>query len=106
MIRARLTGPFPDRPKWHKKLLDYNCGELTDQQLLQEAGSFRWDQCEAHFFMAMTKLADGNRAGAREHFRQCIATGVFRFYDYRWSRAFLSRMERDPTWPPWIPVKP
>jgi tetratricopeptide (TPR) repeat protein len=104
-IRARLTGPFPDRPEWNKKLLDYNCGELTDEQLLQGAGSSRWDQCEAHFVMAMRKLADGNRANAREHFRQCIATGVFRFYEYRWSRAFLSRMEKDPNWPPWIPLK-
>ena len=28
------------------------------------------------------------------------------FYEYDWSRAFLSRLERDPNWPPWIPFKP
>lgn len=105
-IRARLTGPFPFRAEWNKKLLDYNCGELGDEQLLRAAGSSRWDQCEGHFNMALMKLADGNRVGAREHFRQSMATGVFNFYEYRWSRAFLSRMDKDPTWPPWIPVKP
>jgi tetratricopeptide (TPR) repeat protein len=105
-IRVRLMEPFPSRPEWFKKWLDYNCGELTDQQLLQAAGSSRWDQCEGHFYMALAKLADGNRAGAREHFRQCLATGVFTCGEYRWSRAFLARMEKDPAWPPWIPVKP
>jgi len=29
---------------------------------------------------------------------------VLLFLEYDWSRAFLARMEADPTWPPWIPV--
>jgi serine/threonine protein kinase len=104
-IRARLKGPFPSRPEWNKKLLDYNCGDLTDQQLLRAAGSSCLDQCEGHFHIALTKLADGDRAGTREHFRKVIDTGTFSAFEFRWSRAFLSRMEVDPNWPPWIPVK-
>jgi serine/threonine protein kinase len=100
--RARSMGRFPSRSEWIKRLLDYNCGDLNDQQLYQAAGASRLDKCEAHFHIAMTKLSEGDRRSASEHFRQCIATGVFLFYEYQWSRAFLARMEKDRTWPSWI----
>jgi lipoprotein NlpI len=105
-LRDRLQGPAAWRPDWKKRLLDYICDDLSPEQLLQLASSSRSDQCEAAFCIAMTKLAEGGREGARTHFRQCLATGVFAFFEYRWSRAFLARMEKNPNWPSWIPVKP
>ena len=60
--------------------------------------------CEAHFMIAMTLLSDGDREGATDHFGKSVATHV-RFPEADMSRAFLARLERDRSWPPWIPVK-
>jgi hypothetical protein len=62
-------------------------------------------QCEAHFLIALHDLADRDRAAARSHFRKCADTRAFIYWDWIWARAFLKRMDEDPTWPPWIPLK-
>ncbi len=62
-------------------------------------------RCTAHFQIALHLLADGDRAGARDHFRRCVATNYFITMPYHWAAAFLARMEQDPAWPPWIPQK-
>ena len=79
---------------------------MSEAQLLKTAGTSRYSQCEAHFFIGMTKLGEGGRLAARGHFRASVATRVFIYFDYDWSHAFLARMEKDPNWPPWIPSKP
>jgi hypothetical protein len=71
--------------------------------LLVAAGSSRLNRCEAHFFIGMSLLADGDRAGARTHFQRSVDTHVFWYVDHCWSRAFLSRLDADPHWPRWIP---
>src|SRR5437667_2775437 len=96
----------PWRDEWADRLLEYCCDLLSADNLLKAAGSSRWNRCEAHYYIGITKLAEGNRNVAREHFRNSVATRVSDFYEYDWSRAFLSRLERDPNWPPWIPFKP
>jgi tetratricopeptide (TPR) repeat protein len=91
---------------WYVKYLNYQCGLLTAEELLQAAGSSRPKLCEAHFLIGLQHLADGNRARARIHLRQCVATRVFLYWDYMWARAFLKRLEeKDSTWPPWIPAR-
>jgi hypothetical protein len=104
-IRDRMKGPTPWRAEWNKKLVDYLCGDLEADDLLRAATASGWDQCEGNHYIAMTKLAEGDRAGARKHFSLSVRTGVFTFFEHRWSRAFLARMDRDPAWPPWIRVK-
>jgi tetratricopeptide (TPR) repeat protein len=69
-----------------------------------EAGS-RWSQCETHFYVALDRLSQGDRPGAREHFQKAVATRVFFFGEYIWSHLFLERMDEDPNWPPWIPLQ-
>jgi hypothetical protein len=95
---------LPTRPAWINRLVDYNLGLIQEDALLAAAGSSRQNQCEAHFFIGLARLADGDRDGAKEQFRQSVATHVFHFLDHVWSRAFLARMEQDPAWPPWIPL--
>ena len=56
--------------------------------------------------IGVTRLSGGDRDGAREHFSAAVATRFINTMDYDWSRAFLARMEKDRTWPKWIPVKP
>ena len=84
--------------------MEFGCGRLSEEELLKAAGDSRWNQCEAHFFLGVTRLGKGDRAAARVHFQKAVATRVFTFVDYGWSRAFLARIDKDPNWPPWIPV--
>ncbi|HVS38258.1 MAG TPA: hypothetical protein VMS17_22060 [Gemmataceae bacterium] len=59
----------------------------------------------SHYFVALTELADGNRDGAHEHFRKAVELGTLEQTTTDLCWLFLDRMERDPAWPPWIPVK-
>jgi hypothetical protein len=97
---------LPTRPAWINRLVDYNLGLIQEDALLTAAGSSRQNQCEAYFFIGLARLADGDRDGAKEQFRRSVATHVFHFLDHVWSRAFLARIEQDPAWPRWIPLKP
>ena len=104
--RERASPPPLWRREWYRRLLDYDCGDVSEGELLKTAAASRYSQCEAHFIIGMTKLAESDRSAAREHFRASVATRVFTYFDYDWSHAFLARMEKVPEWPPWIPVKP
>jgi tetratricopeptide (TPR) repeat protein len=90
---------------WYHRYVDYYCGTITSEQLLKAAGTCRPKLSEAHFAIGLHRLAEGDREGAKEHFRKCAATGVFFYWDYQWARAFLKRLENDRTWPRWIPLK-
>jgi lipoprotein NlpI len=96
----------PTRKVWRRRHVEYWAGLLSEDELLDAAKGSNGNLCEAHFSIALMRLAEGERKAAYEHFRQCLATRVFYFFEYIWSRAFLTRMEKDPTWPPWIPMKP
>ncbi len=97
-----LTGLY-DGP--YLRILEYSAGSIFAEDLLKGVVGSRWNQCDAHFYVALDRLAQGDRAGAREHFQKDFATGVFAFWEYDWSRLFLKRMDQDPTWPRWIPLK-
>jgi tetratricopeptide (TPR) repeat protein len=91
---------------WYHRYLDYHCRTITGEQLLQAAGTCRPKLSEAHFAIGLHCLAEGDREGAKEHFRKCVAARVFFYWDYLWARAFLERLEeKDSTWPPWMPPK-
>ena len=91
--------------EWYKYPLDYNCNRISENELLDAAGESRWRRCEAQFFVGIRHLASGDHPGAAEHFRQSVETGALDFLEYRWSRRFLARMEKDASWPPWIPIR-
>jgi len=88
---------------WYLRHLDYNCGRITADELLKDAGRSPMKLCEAHFEIGLWRLSIGDRAGARDHWRKCVATRAFENWAWLWARAFLTRMERDRAWPPWIP---
>ena len=100
----RKTARPPNwRGGWYGKVLDYCCGDLTDEALFAAAGTSRFSQCEAHFNIGLRRLADGDRARAKKSLRASVDTGVYFYREYDWGSAFLARMEADPTWPKWIP---
>jgi len=101
---------FQDRPsavpkfrsQFYRELLTYNCGLATEQALLDAAGQSNWDRSEAHFFIALHHLADGNRDAARQHFESCLARRCYGTQAWDWSAVALARLKAKPTWPEWI----
>jgi hypothetical protein len=80
-------------------------GTLTADQLLSASAASRQDSCRAHYFIAVTMLADGKQAEAGKHFRAALATHAMWPFAYDLSWAFLGRMTQDPGWPAWLPAK-
>jgi tetratricopeptide (TPR) repeat protein len=87
------------------RCVQYNAGKLKADKLVQLAGRSRWDQCLAHYSIAMTKLADGDRKGARDHFDEAVKTRASGWGEYDLSWVFRDRLDKDPNWPKWIPAK-
>jgi hypothetical protein len=85
------------------RCLSYNAGDLSADELIGRAKGSRWDQCLAHYYVAMTKLAEGDRRGAQEHFDQVVKTRAFIWAPYDLSWVFQARLANDPTWPWWLP---
>jgi hypothetical protein len=88
---------------WYGHVFDYCSGKIDEGKLLDKVES-KGARCEAHFFIAMRLLGKGKREEAEKQFEASVATRIFVYHDYLWSRAFLARM-KDPKWPGWIPRK-
>jgi len=84
----------------------YNAGDpkMTEDDLIQaaKADGSQWNQCLAHYNIAMKKLLEGDRDGARKHFDKAIKTRASGWGEYDLSRVFWDRLEKDPNWPPRI----
>jgi hypothetical protein len=103
-IRERSAHLIPTyRDRWYHHLLAFQCGLMDGEALLKKAGENRCNQCEAHFYIGLRRLAEGKRSEAKACFRRVLDTGVFLYEEYFWSRAFLARID-DPAWMPWVPV--
>ncbi len=84
---------------------------MTDEALVDAAtrrSDRRWVLC----LIGLTRLADGDRAGAAAQFSALEEPGnCLRFFSGDavwlplWAEVWLQRLCADPTWPSWIPVK-
>jgi serine/threonine protein kinase len=92
--------------EWFQSVFDFFDGTISEEALFKKAGPSKLLQCSAHFEIGLTRLSGGDRDGARKHFSAGVATRFIETMPYDWNRAFLARIENDPTWPKWIPVKP
>ncbi|HVK14353.1 MAG TPA: protein kinase [Gemmataceae bacterium] len=107
--RAFLSRPdrFPPvNREPFKRALEYCAGSRSAAGLVASAGGKRGDLCNAHLCIALTALADGDRATARRHLQQCVDTRSFELTPYDLAQMFLSRMDQDRSWPPWIKPRP
>lgn len=103
-FRSQTPSGLPHlRRDFYERLLQYNCGELAEDELLKTTQHSKWDECEAQFFIGLAHLAEGRRDAAQRHFRSAVATRCDGFLACDWSAAFLIRLENDPRWPAWIP---
>jgi Tfp pilus assembly protein PilF len=102
-LDQRITSPIKNAEL--QRALEYLSGSLSAEAYLKAAGESRVDETNVHYFVGLTHLAHGDRKAAREHFRKAVQTGGFEYDHYELCWAFLGRMEQDPRWPPWIPIK-
>src|SRR5262249_44764210 len=68
---------FPARLEQLRLALDYCCGDLSEERLAEGARKSRMTLGNAHFCVALTHLANGDRERARQHFRLVVETGAF-----------------------------
>jgi hypothetical protein len=88
------------------RIFDYVAGQTDEEGLLAAAGRSRLNRSLAHYAIAMKRLAEGNRSGVRDQFRAMVATRFMLTDAYDFALSFLVRMDRDPSWPPWISTGP
>src|SRR5262249_33461981 len=104
-IREKLSHRIPKaRSGWYHELLAFHTGLLDADQLLEKAGELRVNQCEAHYYIGLRKLAEGKRTEAKACFKRAFETNCYIFSECCLSWAFLAHID-DPAWLPWIPVK-
>jgi serine/threonine protein kinase len=99
--KQRLTAS--PRERWDKWLWEYAAAEISEDELLKRVSIVRLWKFYAHYDIALTRLADGDRTGARDHLRQAIQNRLIGNDDWYLTRILLARMEADAAWPPWIP---
>jgi serine/threonine protein kinase len=105
-IREKGSGLAPLGTEGWKHILNYACGDLSESDYLKKNDQSKWGRCVSHYDVALTRLADGDRVGAQEHFEEAVKPRTLFLGAGDLSRTFLARMKQDPTWPPWIPMKP
>jgi tetratricopeptide (TPR) repeat protein len=103
-VLRRSTPTMPDSDERWRKALDYTCGELSEQELLEQLAMSRMELSKGQFIVGITHLAAGNRERARRHFRASRDLKVVASLQEHLSRALLAQLDRDPTWPAWIPA--
>jgi hypothetical protein len=92
--------PFAQAPDWRDffaAMHRFGCGELSEAGYLAKAASSRWKQAFAHFEIGLSRLADGDRALARDHFSKAVDTRAIWLFQWSWALMFLSRLEQRPS---------
>lgn len=101
---ARLLEVIPaQHPDY--STLQFLAGESSRQEFLDRAAASGKLRGTAHYWIGSRCLAQGDRETAAEHFARSVETRTHWWLGFRWSRAFLARLEADPHWPPWIGVQ-
>jgi hypothetical protein len=98
----RVPGDFGEQ--W-QTLAAYMVGKVSAAEVISACEGARFAQSYAHYIIAVDSLANGDRESARKHFRSSMDLKFFALFSASWSKSFLARLEQDPTWPPWIPVR-
>jgi hypothetical protein len=77
----------------------------NEKDLLECVRNSKTRQMSVYYSLGLWQLAQGDRVAAQQHFQKCVALRYPYQRTYMICRAFLARMDRDPTWPSWIRPK-
>jgi serine/threonine protein kinase len=83
----------------------YLAGRLAETSFVSTAQGDLGKLCLVHCLIGFQHLAENDRAGALEHFRQSVETRAFLGPPYSWSQVALAQLARHPTWPPAVSQK-
>jgi serine/threonine protein kinase len=83
---------------------DFACGAITESELLSKHAD-RPHLLRARFLAGLIRLNEGDRKRARELFKMAKEVQYSPYVDLDFVSTLLVRMEHDPNWPPWIPMK-
>jgi serine/threonine protein kinase len=74
-------------------------------RLLGKVGQNGYAAINAHFAMALARLAARDRAAALKHLEECTSRTAIGNLSYEMARVFLARMKANPAWPGWLHTK-
>jgi tetratricopeptide (TPR) repeat protein len=88
---------------WPKRIAAYFVGQISEADLLKEAAApgeppIIERQCEAYYYIGMTRLLNGNKEGGIDFLSKCVATQVKRFIEYDFAEIELAAL-REPAEP-------
>jgi tetratricopeptide (TPR) repeat protein len=86
-------------------LRQFSNGETSEAAYLASVAGQRDNECHAHFYIGLFRLAEGNRSAAKNHFTKAVQTHSIASFPCGFSLMFLTRLQTNPNWPPWIPVR-
>jgi tetratricopeptide (TPR) repeat protein len=92
----------PQANAYQEATRGFRRGEVSEEDYQSMAAGSRHRLCWAHFEIGLSRLSDGDRAEARLHFTKALQTHSTWAFEWNWCQMFLSRLDKDPAWPPWI----
>ena len=89
VANAALASYLDQRPEvpsraWASEVGKFLLGRQTEAELFAE-GATAGQRCEAWYYSGMKRLLTRDKAGAADHFRQCMATGQTAFTEYEFA---------------------
>ena len=78
-----------------RQLCNYLAGQISEDNLLDQAANQRFFFADAHVAIGMVCLATGRQKEAREHFGHAVTPRAFDTFEYAWARAYLTHLPKD-----------
>ncbi|MDC0936553.1 protein kinase [Pirellulales bacterium] len=101
---VRAIGIADSASEPSRNLFDFVSGSHSAKEYLTKSRPSREGLSRAHLIVGIDCLARGQRNQAREHFEQSADYRLNYEFFTAMSRALLAQLDRDPAWPPWIPI--
>jgi lipoprotein NlpI len=80
IIKPALEG---DDKEWPYSVIRYFAGEITEDELMDEAGDDKGRLCEVHCYIGYIHKFAGDEDIAKQHFKASLATGETKFVEYK-----------------------
>lgn len=92
--------------KYEDQLLRFGAGQISEEEFERVAiEDGPWAMSHAYALIGLMHLSKGERRQALESFRKFRKAAIYGEPQLDLVHSFLDRMESDPNWPSWIPIK-
>ena len=83
-------------------MVDYLCGDGPEEKLLELARGSAWNTAWSNWAIGCVKMSKKEYSAASVNFREFNRAGAITIPGNYWLPIWAERLEKDPTWPPWI----